>query len=700
MSANNLKLMAIPQLMGKHFFIPDYQRGYRWEKEQVYALLKDLWHYSHSGKQNEFYCLQPIVVKECTQETIENYKLPDFSSLPEYDSNQDIEDLRNDISFDEGAIDDDCRSDWALKSPKNNVWYEVIDGQQRLTTIRILLEFNKVRNFINDQPFVMRYATRAGLHEIFKNLQIDIAGKKVSINSAFQNPGYVDVEYIHDCANNIIKWFNDDTIITTNKYNELGTFLTDFYMDQSKPKSVRVIWYETFEQTDARDIFERLNDLQVPLSSSELIRALFLSKNAVYDSNELNPAIPPNAKALILKDKEAKQSSINAKWDEIEHFFRNDDVWAFITNKEASDYRNRIELLFDLMSKKDLQGLDDRLYTYIWFENKVEKKNQNLWDLWQDIVKCFDTIRFWYENKNYYHKIGFLIHETDGTKAIPDLLEYSNSGKHKKSDFDKHLLEEIKSVIQKTGEIKLSELSYETKSHYRKLKSVLLLYNIELTNQSPVIEAKFPFKDYKAQEGKDENGKQRCGWTLEHIHAQDSECLDPSNRKEWINWARFTLEARKNVMNPTHGDTVFMHKLQNLLTTIPSTGKCLMEDENKFQYSRDLVPLFQEDLNLWSGGCPFIIEHQLQNLALLSGEINSSIGKGSFSVKQQCINKCIADGKYVPIATQKVFLKHYYPKSNPDQALLLRQLLTWEKDDRTNYLKSITEVLSQYGFDF
>lgn len=677
MSTNNLKLMAIPQLMGKHFFIPDYQRGYKWERGQVYALLQDLWRYFKSGIKQDFYCLQPIVVKECSADVIEKDKLPDLSYLDAYDKNDKEKD-----------------------GPKNNIWYEVIDGQQRLTTIRILLAFHKARNFMSDKPFELRYATRDGLHSIFDDLTIDIPNKRVTVPPTAQYRRYVDAEYIMDCANNIINWFNDDNEITTNKYNELGTFLTNFYMDQSKDVKVQVIWYETTEQIDPRDIFERLNDLQVPLSSSELIRALFLSRSAIYNSKELDPTISPDDKKLILKDKEAKQSSINARWDEIEHYFRNDDVWAFITNKEAKDYRNRIELLFDLISKKDIFGKGDRLYTYIWFDNKVEKDKWSLWDLWQCIVKNYDTIRFWYEDRNYYHKIGFLIHEKDGSKSLPELLEYSNSGKHKKSEFDKHLNELIKLVIQEPGGTKLSDLSYEDKTHYKKLKNILLLYNIELTNQSPAIESRFPFKDYKSQEGNDKDGKPKRGWTLEHIHAQDSECLSPTNRIEWIDWARFTLEARKNAQHPTPSDENYIKKLETLLTKDPTTGKCPMEDEKNFKYNDNLVPLFQEDLNLWSNGKPYIIEHQLQNLALLSGEINSSIGKGSFCTKQQRINKCLADGEYVPIATQRVFLKHYYSKDNTSQEMLSRQLLTWEKEDRTNYLDSIKSVLLQYGFIF
>ena len=283
---------------------------------------------------------------------------------------------------------------------------------------------------------------------------------------------------------------------------------------------------------------------------------------------------------------------------------------------------------------------------------------------------------------------------------MPELLDYVNSGRHKKSEFDKHLLEQIKSVIQRDGDKKLSELSYENNADYNKLKNVLLLYNVELTNQSPAIEARFPFKDYKAQEGKDEDGKQRRGWTLEHIHAQDSECLNPTSRSEWKDWARFTLEARKKVPHPTEKDLAFMEKLRGYLAKNPETEKCKMDDEQNFRYLENLVPLFQEDLNLWSDGKPYIVEHQLSNLALLSGEINSSIGKGSFFTKQQCINKCIAVGDYVPIATQKVFMKHYYSDEIEKDELLSRQLLTWDEDDRKNYMHSIEKVLGEYGFNF
>ena len=67
-----LKLKSIYELLNNEdgksesFFIPSYQRGYRWKKQQVEELLEDIWEFASKKKKDEyeFYCLQPIVVKK------------------------------------------------------------------------------------------------------------------------------------------------------------------------------------------------------------------------------------------------------------------------------------------------------------------------------------------------------------------------------------------------------------------------------------------------------------------------------------------------------------------------------------------------------------------------------------------------------------------------------------------------------------
>ena len=42
-SDNKIELKSIRELLGMHFFIPSYQRGYRWTEQQAIDLLNDIW---------------------------------------------------------------------------------------------------------------------------------------------------------------------------------------------------------------------------------------------------------------------------------------------------------------------------------------------------------------------------------------------------------------------------------------------------------------------------------------------------------------------------------------------------------------------------------------------------------------------------------------------------------------------------------
>ncbi|MCH5231175.1 MAG: DUF262 domain-containing protein [Muribaculaceae bacterium] len=667
-----LQLLAVPRLMGKHFFIPEYQRGYRWEKQQVYQLLSDLWKYFKEGTKNPdgFYCLQPVVVKVCSEETIKKFRLENLEGIEPYD-----------------------RDDPGHLGPRNDVWYEVIDGQQRLTTLRILLAiyFQEFNRFVKADFYELRYATRPEFKEIFDMIEVNAREQIATINEKFTYRN-VDVEYVRQCLNSIFEWFKDDNILEKNKFNEIGNFLKNVYNDATKDVNIQIVWYETIEKNDSRDIFERLNNLKVPLSSSELIRALFLSDNAEYNY-ELNPIqktlSSEHQKTIIEEEKRRKQNNINAKWDEIEHFFHDDKLWGFITNRDAAQYRNRIEILFDFMSekyaRKDSTSENDRLFTYLWFDQRKE----DLWSLWNDVIKYFDTIRYWYENRNYYHKIGYLIHEKQDEIVI-SLLKFANKDEHRKSEFEAKLKEEIKKTIGESK--KFSDLHYDDKNDYRILKSLLLLYNVEYTRQLGNGDF-FRFDQYKDVE-------KESKWTLEHIHAQNSDCLDATKRTEWRDWATFTIEAREAL--PLHSE-----KIEDLLTDLKKLKSNLNDDlannTAKIRFE-DVTRLFERDLNLWSDGKPNIVMHQLSNLALLSGDINSGIGKGAFSLKQQYINKCIADGRYMPVCTQRVFLKHYYKekdipnnqgKSSPKE-LLYQQGYVWNDLDRSAYLENIKKILLPY----
>lgn len=68
MKSNNLRLETIYGLLEMNFFIPGYQRGYRWKKQQVESLLNDIWEFQKKSSETDFYCLQPIVIRLMTDE--------------------------------------------------------------------------------------------------------------------------------------------------------------------------------------------------------------------------------------------------------------------------------------------------------------------------------------------------------------------------------------------------------------------------------------------------------------------------------------------------------------------------------------------------------------------------------------------------------------------------------------------------------
>lgn len=107
---NTIELKSIQNLLGMNFFIPSYQRGYRWTKQQVEDLLNDIWEFQNKDVgEDEIYCIQPLVVKDRKEDSFKKIKEEATS----------IEDVKKIL-----------KGSW-----------EVIDGQQRLTTIYILLSY-------------------------------------------------------------------------------------------------------------------------------------------------------------------------------------------------------------------------------------------------------------------------------------------------------------------------------------------------------------------------------------------------------------------------------------------------------------------------------------------------------------------------------------------------------------------------------
>ena len=400
---------------------------------------------------------------------------------------------------------------------------------------------------------------------------------------------------------------------------------------------VHVIWYEVDSSENSTQLFTRLNIGKIPLTNAELVKALFLSRNNGID--------------------DAKQLEIATQWDIIEKELRNDNFWYFITNENAEKYATRIELVFNLMANKQPSD-KERFRTFYYFSNEI-KSEKNKADVWRKILRYYQKLKEWYENFEVYHKVGYLI--ATQTITLQNLLKES-AGKTK-SEFQQSLDEKIAQSINFNKEY--SELSYETDASL--IERLLLLFNVETIRQKKDEFMRFPFERHKKE-----------AWSLEHIHAQNSQGLNTKAAvKEWLENHKTSLLSLKD------------EKLNDLITRCDYLLAKIGNPNDKSNIGELFAPIFTEVVSALSEKGEVEELHTLDNMALLSAKDNSTLNNSTFDVKR---NKIIAMDKtidYIPVCTRRVFLK-YYTESDKNQ------LHFWGEADRKAYIKNMNDVLKPY----
>lgn len=540
------------------FFVPSYQRGYRWGESEIVRLLDDI--YATEGKRN--YCLQPVVVR------------------------------------------------------KTGDKYELIDGQQRLTTIYLIYRYMNDASFgfIDEPKFTLSYSTREKSEEYLNN--IDPARKDENIDFWFINSAY----------ENIKSWFEEkdkkSTLTNINKYFD---------------ENVRIIWYEVGEAEDAISMFTRLNIGKIPLTSAELVKAMFLSSD------------------IREKVTREKQEEISLQWDNIEKELHNSSLWYFLTNSISGQYQTRIDLVLDLVSKKPA---NNREPYYTFFEIDRLHDSQPLKEIWRDILRTFLTLKDWHENHELYHKIGYLI---ASEKMTLQEIYVLSKGKTKQ-DFRNHLDQCIRDSITIHGNY--ADLSYEKALDYRRISTLLLLFNVESVRQNGDHTQWFPFDRFKV------NRHGSNTWSLEHIHAQQSEGL--KTQEMWKEWLRLHIPSVKAVASDL-----------NLVESMERSMNNPKLERSEFEI------LQQQTIDLLSEKGNIEYLHSIGNLALLKTEDNAALNNSAFDVKRNIVINMDREGQYIPFCTKMVFLKYYTPSSD-------NQLHFWGQADRIAYLKAMNETLSSY----
>lgn len=628
-----MAITSIDKLMGRTFFVPSYQRGYRWGRQEVEALLNDLWEFYLQTKEkkdeevrenlleekkNVFYCLQPIVL----------YK------------------------------DEQAREN-------------LLDGQQRLTTIYLLLSYldSRRREEGYDKPlFTLEYATRED--------SADFLAKKLFAAEGSKEASNVDYHYMRAAYGYIKDWFTQAP-----KHPGAAAKLIPLLLDEDgKGPNVRVIEYYVEDDSDPIDVFLRLNQGKIPLTDAELTKALFLQSDK-YDA-KLLPYVSP------------KLDLIASEWYAYEQQLSVPKFWHFISPYDAQSTPPSIRLLLELAARDLQSATSDQNTTVLWDSKKYthpcytifsdylqgysgEERLKKIGEIWERIYTIFGRISEWYEDQELYHHIGYLMCTESSSKRFAllcDLLEQAK--KRTAPDFKAYLRTEIGKKVRgirlnkKIKGICLNELSYEECP--ADIHRVLLLHNIHqhiFTSE----QIRFPFDLYTKEK-----------WSLEHIYAQQSEPL--RNREEQIGFIEEHIATfRKDAFGGDEETSSLIVKLEGLRSQIQEPQKEESERVSLFVKALELITAFE--VKHMGDTVPL---HGLQNLCLLSRGVNSALSNRTFARKREIMREIVmtATQEYIPMATRRVFLK-YYSASPKDNAY-------WRREDAEAYMEHIRSVWKHY----
>ena len=549
-----LKTKLVSDITGT-FYVPSYQRGYRWGEDEVLRLLNDIY---ANGKKN--YCLQPVVVR------------------------------------------------------KKGDAYELIDGQQRLTTLYLIYRYMKnVNPFFGEPAFNLVYETRENSEEFLRS--IDLSRRDENI----------DYWFISNAYETIKKWFEVDMQIRV------------LHIFEYFKEDVKIIWYEVGENEDAISLFTRLNIGKIPLTSAELVKAMFLSRNG-------------NGIA-----EREKQEEISLQWDDMEKELHDDPLWYFLTNGANASYQTRIDLILDLVSEKPA---DNREKYYTFFKIDEMAKTVPLDDLWRKIQQTFLLLKDWFENHELYHKIGYLI--ASESLTLQKIFKISEG--RTKREFRAALDSFIKASISIPDNY--GELSYEKQLDYKRISKLLLLFNVESVRLNGEHTQWFPFDKYKYDR------KGRVAWSLEHIHAQQSEGL--RTQEMWKEWLRLHIPSVRAVSDNTE---------------LVKAMQAAIDDPKLERDAFDTLQKTVVELLSVQGNAEFL--HSIGNLALLRADDNAALNNSTFDVKRNLIVSMDKEGQFIPFCTKMVFLKYYTPSED-------NQLHFWGQADRVAYVNAMNKVLAPY----
>lgn len=388
-----------------YYNIPEYQRGYKWTKDNIVQLLEDI--HRFKTNQDSFYCLQNITI------------IPSII--------------------------------------KGRHCYNVIDGQQRLTTLFILLSYLQKdcdEKWLDSKADVLKYSIRTSTDNVLKNDVVtgNIWHKPIDPNEASSKDEY----YIRVACAEIDNWFTSKTD------TQLNDLLDEF--------RIKVLDYVVLiinrldEGSSEENVFANLNGGKVELDGSDLMRAILITRAAKekFPPTETDYNIETPVASISVKENRSNRVNeyrirLGMELDEIAAWWSKPDVKKFYTQILPNDVNANksfrvgifsIDLLylayFEAYKDKvdNAHGIKVKDVDIRFFENGMDfnkKEGDDHYELYTSILQLHRTLKDWFEEDDIYNLLGYLFYNFKGNDVTFSKV-WSNWGKCKdKRTFSQYL---------------------------------------------------------------------------------------------------------------------------------------------------------------------------------------------------------------------------------------------------------------------
>lgn len=626
---DNSQWLSVKDIVSKYkkFNVPSLQRTYRWGEKEITLLLNDLYEFYNTNEDstNDFYPLQPLILK---------------------------------------------------KSNQNDDTWNVLDGQQRLTTIKLIASFLEMdKDYYLDISYDTREKTKDFLDNISNKKEEDV-GKSM------------ELYYIFHAYEVIKSWFQKKEGRKFVEDKERKNAIKNVLFEKER---TRFVVQEMNSDDDEAKTFQNINQGRIPLSCSELIKALFLGH--IFESHKIDNncrfAYSSDGYGLFIpidpiKERQSLtrlQNIIAKEWDDIETVLMHDEFYSFVCPEKDRSI-NRMDFLFEVVcgNEKYKKYKTDDPFNAIYERIKDDKKS-NIVDTishcWNEVVKCFNRMQKLYYDFDAYHLVGFCICED--INISNDFYKYCNDDE-KLDNLKKIIREKIRrKVFKDCDDIDedLKKLKYDV-ANKDKIKEILLLHNLQSYSFKNL---RFPFDLY-------DGGK---NYDIEHIHATADETASKNSRLDWF---KQNIKAIEEKTKEKIKDDNQRNLFDEYIDAYKKEDLDLFKNE-RFNKLREIMINDNSDSD--NAKEDLSSDNRIRNLCLLDSETNRSYQNSLFITKREKIlkkakgEKDKQDKDYpLLLCTERIFLKFYSDMDSDDN------LNYWTSKNRDDYLKDILKNVTDF----